>query len=61
MLTLLVVCIVVCVVAAFAIWLLSFATFDAKLMALIRGLIIFFTVIFVIITLYNGRGAFRLH
>lgn len=61
MLALLVVCIIACVVAAFAIWLLSFVTFDAKLMALIRGLILFFTVVFVILTLYNGRHAFGLH
>ncbi len=61
MLGLLVICIIVCVVAAFAIWLLGFVTFDAKLMSLVRGLIIFFAVVFIIITLYNGRAAFGLH
>ncbi len=61
MLSLLILCIIACVVAAFAIWLLGFITFDATMMRLIRGLIIFVTVVFIIITLYNGRGAFRLH
>ncbi len=61
MLGLLVVCMIACVVAALAIWLLGFVTFDATMMRLIRGLIIFVTVVFVIITLYNGRGAFSLH
>ena len=61
MLGLLVLCIVVCVVAAFALWLLRFITFDATMMQVIRGLIIFFAVVFIIITLYNGRAAFGLH
>ena len=61
MLGLLVTCLVVIVLAAFAIWLLSFVTFDAKLMSLARGLILFFAVVFVIITIYNGRAAFGLH
>lgn len=61
MLALLVTCIVVLVVAAFAIWLLSFVTFDAKIIALIRGLIIFFAVVFVILQLYQHRSVFGIH
>jgi hypothetical protein len=61
MLSLLVTCIIILVVAAFAIWLLGFVTFDAKLFALIRGLIVFFAVIAVILQLWQHRSAFGLH
>lgn len=61
MLSLLVTCIVVLIVAAFAIWLLDFITFDAKIAALIRGLIIFFAVAYVILQLYQHRAVFGIH
>jgi hypothetical protein len=57
MLELLVTIIVVLLIAGIAIWLLSFLTLDAKIMQLIRGLIIIFAVLFVILTLWRARGA----
>lgn len=61
MLNLLVVCIVALIIAGVAIWLLSYLTLDAKIQSLIKGLILVFAVLFVIVTLWNGRGAFGLH
>lgn len=52
MLTLLVSIIVVLIVAGVAIWLLSFVNIDAKIQQLIRGLIILFAVLYVIVQLW---------
>lgn len=52
MLTLFVSIIVVLIVAGVAIWLLSFLGLDAKVFALLRGLIVLFAVLFVILKLW---------
>lgn len=57
MLTLLVSIIVVLIIAGVAIWLLSFLNIDAQIQQLIRGLIILFAVLFVILKLWAARGA----
>ncbi len=55
--TLIVTIIVVLLIAGIAIWLLSFLPIDAKIGALIRGLIIIFAVLYVIHQLWTHRGA----
>ena len=60
MLALLVSIIVVLIIAGVAIWLLSFLNIDAQIQQLIRGLIIIFAVLFVILKLWQARGALGL-
>lgn len=57
MLSLLVTIIIALIIAGVAIWLLSFINLDAKIQQLIRGLILLFAVLFVILELWKARGA----
>lgn len=60
MLTILLKCLVAIIVGAIAITGLRFLELDAKLMAFARWLIILFIVLFVLLTLWHGRGVFGL-
>lgn len=52
-----IVCIIAVVIAALCYWLLSFLPLEEPFNRLIRGLIIIGLILFILVTLYNGRGA----